>query len=127
MKWRIIHDQQIGASGPDVAEEGSWSADDLHALMAALCRIGYPTPNKFAFASGMESRNLRTFAELADQIVVVIRELASRQSPNQDGLPEKIPFDQAQQRHRRLTFFDELRSIDSLSNCYGQNCALLIL
>jgi hypothetical protein len=124
MKWRIIHDQQIGAPGLDAAEEGSWSTDDLHAVMAALCRIGYPTPNKFAFASGMESRNLRTVVEFADQIVVVIWELTSCESPNQDGLPEKIAFDQAQQLYRRLTLFDELRSIDSLSNCSGQDCAL---
>jgi hypothetical protein len=76
MKWRIIHDEQIGASGPDAAEEGSWSADDLHAVMAALCRIENPTPKNFA-----------------DQIDAVIRELANCQSPNQDELPEKIPFD----------------------------------
>jgi hypothetical protein len=34
--------------------------------MAALYRIGYPTPKTFALASGMESRNLRTVAEFAD-------------------------------------------------------------
>jgi hypothetical protein len=92
--------------------------------MAALCRIGYPTLNKFAFASGMESRNLRTVAELPIQIVVVIRELANCQSPNQDGLPGKIPFDQTQQLYRQLALFDELRSTDSLSNCPDRDYAL---
>jgi hypothetical protein len=82
------------------------------------------TPKKFALASGIESRNLRTVAEFADQILVVIRELASRQSRNQDGLPEKIPFGQTEQLYIRLTLFDKLRSIDSSSNCSDQDCAV---